>query len=143
MWAYFSASLVLLPVVRVAIAFVGVQRTAGWVKALSRFSVGPFGDQILVSTQLHRVVDVAGRRGPIKATCVPQSLVLWWLLAVRGVEASVRIGSIGDAASFTAHAWVEVDGSAFGRGEHEPFGAFDLMSRTHTPGQALKVDVDG
>src|SRR4051812_45707466 len=49
--------------------------------------------------------------GPrVGATCLPQSLALHWLLARRGIRASVCIGVGAQGALFPAHAWVEIDG---------------------------------
>jgi hypothetical protein len=51
---------------------------------------------------------VAGRNLPIPATCLRQSLLVWWLLRRRGFPASLLIGVNTDE-GFTAHAWVELE----------------------------------
>ena len=54
-----------------------------------------------------RVVAIAAGRGPVRATCLRRSLLLWWLLRRDGIETVVRVGVNHDDGSFNAHAWVE------------------------------------
>ncbi|HWF50478.1 MAG TPA: lasso peptide biosynthesis B2 protein [Solirubrobacteraceae bacterium] len=49
---------------------------------------------------------------PTDARCLNQSLVLSALLARRGIASRVVVAVASPARSFTAHAWVEVDGRA-------------------------------
>ena len=43
--------------------------------------------------------------------CLEQSIVLWWLLRIRGISADLRIGARKQADRFEAHAWVEFAGT--------------------------------
>ena len=56
-----------------------------------------------------RMEDAAARNLFLHTNCLEQSLVLWWLLRRRGIEAVLRIGGRKDSQRFEAHAWVEVD----------------------------------
>jgi hypothetical protein len=64
-------------------------------------------DDILAWGEL---VNIAAKRGPVKATCLTRSLVLAWLLTGRGVQAAIRIGVRFNGGALDAHAWVECDG---------------------------------
>jgi hypothetical protein len=55
------------------------------------------------------MVDVAARHLPWRPTCLPRSLVLWFLLRRQGVPAELRIGIQKHDRQLEAHAWVEVD----------------------------------
>ena len=57
-----------------------------------------------------RVVAIAAGRGPVRATCLRRSLLLWWLLRWDGIETILRVGVNRDGGSFHAHAWVEYGG---------------------------------
>ena len=54
-----------------------------------------------------RVVSIAAGRGPVRATCLRRSLLLWWLLRRDGIDTSLRVGVNRDGGSLSAHAWVE------------------------------------
>jgi hypothetical protein len=57
-----------------------------------------------------RVVAIAAGRGPVRATCLRRSLLLWWLLRRDGIETILRVGVNRDGGSLHAHAWVEYMG---------------------------------
>jgi len=50
------------------------------------------------------------------SNCLERSLVLWWLLRVRGISAELRIGARKEADRFEAHAWVELGGEVLSSG---------------------------
>lgn len=54
-----------------------------------------------------RVVAIAAGRGPIRATCLRRSLLLWWLLRRDGIATVVRVGVNRESGTLNAHAWVE------------------------------------
>jgi Transglutaminase-like superfamily len=74
-----------------------------------------------------RLVQIAAARGFYRATCLPQSLVLWWLLKRQGMEAELRVGVRKGADRFEAHAWVEHGGVVLldDADVHERYAAFD------------------
>jgi Transglutaminase-like superfamily len=69
----------------------------------------------------------AARNLPFRTNCLERSLVLWWLLRRRGIDAELRIGARKDAPNFEAHAWVECNGRVINEpGEtHLHFTPFD------------------
>ena len=54
-----------------------------------------------------RVVAIAAGRGPVRATCLRRSILLWWLLRRDGIETVLRVGVNREDGAFNAHAWVE------------------------------------
>lgn len=64
--------------------------------------------------EAHRLAELAkavGRHGVIEASCLRQSLAVYWLLRRRGLLPQVKlgVGRLGDAAP-DMHAWVELRG---------------------------------
>ena len=53
------------------------------------------------------LVSWAARYCPQSPTCLIRALVLWFLLARRGITCDLRLGIEKDARTFEAHAWVE------------------------------------
>ncbi len=57
--------------------------------------------------EIARIQDAVCRHLIFHASCLEQSLVLWWLLSRRGIPVELRIGARKEAGRFEAHAWVE------------------------------------
>ena len=78
-------------------------------------------------TRTARMVRAAAHYSVGRATCLEESLALWWLLARQGIPSSVRIGTRKSGGQFEAHAWVECDGIALDEGAvtHRHYAAFD------------------
>jgi hypothetical protein len=102
----------MLAVVSVLIRLLNYQRTE---RLLARLvSTTPASDATVTeafafAARLASLIRIAGRHLPANATCLRQSLLLWWILRRQGLAAQVCIGvSTGDG--FAAHAWVEIDG---------------------------------
>ena len=74
-----------------------------------------------------RMQETASRNLFFHANCLEQSLVLWWLLRRRGIDAALRIGARKDSDRFEAHAWVELDSQVLNdaRAEHRHFVPFE------------------
>jgi hypothetical protein len=126
-----AQALALLPLTALALWVVGFRR---WQAALARLAlVGAYmdgrdhADLIGQARTVARMVDVAARHGPYRATCLPRSLVLWWLLLRRGIKCDLRIGVRKEAGRFEAHAWTEWRGTVLNDSEdvRERFAAFD------------------
>jgi hypothetical protein len=64
-----------------------------------------------------RVAGIAAGRGPVRATCLRRSLLIWWLLRRDGIETALRIGVRCDDGVLQAHAWVEHDGVPLGEAD--------------------------
>jgi len=87
---------------------------------------------------ISRVEESVARHLFIRSNCLERSLVLWWLLRVRGISADLRIGARKDADRFEAHAWVELGGEVISSGNdaHLHFVPFEgplisMESRSH------------
>jgi hypothetical protein len=64
----------------------------------------------LPASRLARLVETAGRYCPAGTSCLKEALVLSWLMARRGMPATLRIGVGRQGGMFAAHAWLERDG---------------------------------
>ena len=56
------------------------------------------------------MVKAASVHGLCSATCLPQSLLLWWFLKRRGIDGDLRFGVNKTENQLEAHAWIEVHG---------------------------------
>jgi len=112
-WWLLLLSLFMLPLIAVLLRFAGFNRTKN---ILSKFISNEPGNnkQQPGPDQTHsiaRMVSVAACYGLYRANCLKQSLLLWWLLARRGLESEIRFGvREGPEEEFGAHAWVEYNG---------------------------------
>jgi hypothetical protein len=125
-----AQALALLPLTALALWAVGFRRWQAAAGRLAPVRSSPGKDQAALTSvgrATARVVDAAARNGPYRASCLPRSLTLWWLLRRRGIDAVLRIGVRKEAEQFQAHAWVEYRGAVLndGRDVSEHFAAFD------------------
>lgn len=99
----------LLVLTTVALRFAGFKRTARVLGAYSRRApVVAVPDD---ARALAEVVAIVAGQSLIGARCLARSLVLWFLLRRRGIDADLVIGAAPPAGGpLAAHAWVEVDG---------------------------------
>ena len=106
-------SMVLLPLVAVLLRTIGLARCWALLqRAGGRGAQTVAGDdpaRMSRQTPIVRMVDIAARHLPWRPTCLPRSLVLWFLLRRQGVPAELRIGVQKRQQRLEAHAWVEVD----------------------------------
>ncbi len=120
----------LLPAIGVALNLLGFGRTQRLLARLTRDAINfqPVNTpaESNQARQLARLVAITANHGPYRATCLRQSLALWWLLRRRGLVADLRIGVRKDAGNLQAHAWVEHRG--------EPLGQSDLLGYAHFAG---------
>jgi hypothetical protein len=110
--------LVLIPWVVIGIRLFGFRRTKS---ALDRWSqtpgsaVAPPPDEAAARARtVARIAGIAAGRGPVRATCLRRSLLIWWLLRRDGIDAEIRIGVRRDGEDLSAHAWVEHRGVPVG-----------------------------
>lgn len=98
--------LLLLALVDASLRAFGLRRTVRWVRRV----VGerPEAARPGLITDVAHAVAKAAAFYPGRAQCLEQSLVLYWVLRRRGVEARLRVGV--QPFPFTAHAWVEHNG---------------------------------
>jgi hypothetical protein len=107
-------ALVLLPLTNAALHIVGLSR---WQFFLARWAPFPGSGQAktrvshwrrVLSTA--RMVHLAAQRGPYQASCLRNSLTLWWLLRRQGIDSALRLGVRKQDGKIEAHAWIEYEG---------------------------------
>jgi hypothetical protein len=55
-------------------------------------------------------VKIAAEQGALRANCLQQTLVLWFLLRRDGIDSEICFGTRKQAGQVQAHAWVELFG---------------------------------
>ena len=86
-------------------------------------------DQAMSYAQrVRKLAWTASRHLPIDASCLRQSLLIWWLLLLRGLAAELCIG-VSNQEAFLAHAWVELEGRLVNEspGVTEKYRPFDRV----------------
>jgi hypothetical protein len=136
--ALFAQAFVLLPVVALALRWLGLGPLQRIIVRLSRTQQGVPRDQSASIRTNVWAVAAAARHAPLDSNRLERSLLLWWLLRRRGVAAVVRIGVRKDAGLLQAHAWIEVDGQVVADridvGAHfTPFGRAIVPAVIRTP----------
>lgn len=114
-----------LPTIAAAVRLFGYGRTQRWLERRSNFGkmrAATFAE-LEDAARLARLAAIAGRHGPITATCLRQSLLVYWLLRRRGLRPEFRIGVRKHGELMDAHAWVELDGRGLDAMQvsHRPF----------------------
>lgn len=118
------AAIFRLPLIRLSLLLRGYQRSRARLEA--RYP--PAGtrragaDDLARAQRLAQLTAIAGRRGLVTATCLPQALLLYAALRRQGLAPELQIGVRKDGAALDAHAWVELEGVALGQSEvvHAP-----------------------
>jgi hypothetical protein len=103
----------LLPVLSLALRLAGLRRVQAALERLAphpgpQEGVDPLAEERVRSRA--RLIRAAATHGWYRANCLPQSVLYWWLLRRRGVDAELRIGVRKEAGGMVAHAWVEYRG---------------------------------
>lgn len=129
-WVLMQAA-VLLAAVRFALEFVTIARLQliGVPNARASRRGGNGRTTGLSAGATARMVRIAVERGPYRARCLEQSLVLRWLLLRQGIEARILFGARKEDEQMQAHAWVEVNGVAL----NEDNGVFRHFSPLDEP----------
>ena len=108
----------LLPAVGAALRLLGFRRTQTLLARLSPAAADQDPQETTLRSdeaqRIARLVRIASNHGPYRATCLRQSLMLWWLLRRRSLPAELRIGVRKDT-ELQAHAWVEHGGEPLGQ----------------------------
>ncbi len=102
----------MLPLTALTLWLLGFARTRSMLATSAPIdkNSGPGQKQTTVN-QAHvaaKMVTAAAQRGPFRASCLPQSLVLWWLLRRQGIDNKLRFGVRKNPDRLEAHAWVEL-----------------------------------
>jgi hypothetical protein len=121
-----------LMAIAVLLRVFGVVRARRWLEGFPQ-NAAPRqanSDDLRTAQRLAHLADIAGRRGAINATCLRQSLLIYWLLRRRGLAPELKIGVRKEEGRFDAHAWVELQGVALGQANltHSPFPDRDWIA---------------
>ena len=101
----------LLPMIGLALRVLGFRRVRSVLaRQVGRGPVGARKPDTARVESVARIAGIAARRGPYRASCLEDSLLLWWLLRRRGVETRLRFGVNTDGGELHAHSWLELDG---------------------------------
>ena len=122
----FLRAMVALPLIRESLRRRGFQATQASLQKRIGAPGAPTTDTQRIATTV-RMVQAAARHGLGPASCLEESLTLWWLLARQGVASELRIGVRKDAGGIKAHAWVEREGAALNepQARHAHYEAFE------------------
>jgi len=148
-WLLVQASL-LLPLTAIVVHTIGV---GGWQRVLARHTpfkkpsisdsrfatakstgisddAGEGPSAIQKARVIANTVRVAARHGIYHANCLEQSLVLWLLLARKGIKSELRFGARKESLRLEAHAWVECCGVPINEASdvHEQFRPFEAVA---------------
>ena len=112
------------PAVELALRLVPLRRLLALCEWGSRPDTSPIG---FSPERASRLVEAAARVYPLHATCLKKALVLYALLARRGLSARLLLGTAKEDGKFRAHAWVEHEGKVV-LGGQEDSGYLSLCS---------------
>jgi hypothetical protein len=114
-----------LPLVALALRLFGFARVYA---ALGRWTghARPPADRRAWVEGTRHLIRYLAEQGPYRGNCLSQSLVLWWLLRRRGIEADLRFGVRTEEGQLHAHAWVEYQGQPLNApGQVQKYVPFD------------------
>jgi Transglutaminase-like superfamily len=124
----FLRALAVLPFISMSLKLRGFGWTKEWLRRRTPLFDAPSqpensGEKVEAAS---RMAQSAARFYPRQATCLTESLALWWLLARKGIRAELRIGVRKMGNQFEAHAWIEHEGKALNQAEapHKHYAAF-------------------
>jgi hypothetical protein len=122
----FALLLAFLPLVSSCLRVLGYRRTLALIEARSdmparRTATTAERDR---AHRLATLLSIAGRRG-LRATCLPQAMLLHLLLRRRGLDPQLKLGVRRTNAQPDMHAWVELEGDSLdpARSTHVAFNA--------------------
>ncbi len=130
----------LLPFIRVKLRFGGYKKTQRWLQKKlddrSEFSSQSRENSPFL-TMTCRMVRAAEHYSFGQASCLEESLLLWYLLQTQNIPAVVRIGVRKQLDKFEAHAWVEQNGIAINQQDeqHHHYAAFESEQLNPPPEQ--------
>jgi hypothetical protein len=120
-----AEAVVLLPLAAVSLRVLSFARVHAVLSALPKANRPPLHPERVATVA--RLLRSANDAWFTRVTCLPHSLVLWWLLRRRGTDAVLRFGVRKTTGEIEAHAWVEHAGVALNDDAdvHERFAPFD------------------
>src|SRR5262249_21543530 len=123
-------ALIMVPCTRLGLWLLGLERLLALLTGLvppDQIAAADDGEQLELARTAGSMCRIAARSGFWRATCLPESLALWFLLRRQGIAAALRIGVRKELEQFQAHAWVEVAGLAVNDSDDvgQRFAAFE------------------
>ena len=111
------AMLPALALLSLGLRLFGYARLRRWIERASTHATSRPATQgdIATGERLARLASIAGRHGPVAATCLRQSLLVYGMLRKRGLAPELKLGVRRTNGTFDAHAWVELGGTALGQ----------------------------
>jgi hypothetical protein len=120
-----AQAFVLLPLTRGGVCLLGIKR---WQRYLAKLSTShSWREKNLIragsldrdhslnetarAQAIARIVKIATEQEVLRANCLQQTLVLWFLLRRHGIESEISFGTRKQAGQVQAHAWVELFGT--------------------------------
>jgi len=135
-WRVVLVSLVLVPAIQLSLRWRGFASTVELLGARSNYA--PRTATIEEARPTAEAIAVVTSRPFVGARCLGRSLVLWFLLRRRGIDAELVIGAAPPelTGGLPAHAWVEVAGEPVNDtpGVRDRYGSFDLPQPRLSPG---------
>jgi hypothetical protein len=121
-------ALLLFPLVAASLRLFGMARTQSILSRMMKIGLGKSTRSS--PNQLEetvRLVDAAHRYNRLWSNCLKRSMVLWFFLRRRRIEADLRIGVRRSRRGLDAHAWLEYRGLVVNddKDVHEHFAVFN------------------
>lgn len=117
-WVALLEATVLLSAAEIAVRLVSLKTLLALIQRVRR--VGSPSTR-MSPDRLAELVEVAARHHVLRPTCLRKALVLYALLAGKGIPAALVLGVARPPSGVEAHAWVEVQGIRLGSHESERF----------------------
>jgi hypothetical protein len=102
-----------LPLLTLAVAVLGPRRCYRGLARLTPMADGSAPTEVnacLRASRIGTLVQIASRHGPVRGSCLVQSMTVWWLLRRQQIPAELRIGVRKRRERLEAHAWAEFRG---------------------------------
>ena len=148
-WRLLLTAMVLLPIVALFLRLFGYRRTKAFmarsIPAETKLET-PNVSEMYRARIIARMVGIAAGHGLYRASCLRKSLLLWWLLARRGIRSEIRIGVAKESQEeFGAHAWVECGGEPLYESDDvaQRFTAFKNKSERKLREESEKLELRG
>lgn len=137
----FAEAVMLLPIVIAALRLFRFRRTQSALARLSPLGNRPESDRAFERARsCARFVKAAAAHTPLRVNCLHQSLALWALLRLYGIESELRFGARKRDGELQAHAWVEHAGAVLNDGENvrEHFADFGRAIKPAEPANGTR-----
>lgn len=91
---------------------IGLRRTYKLLRGISSIrEPRTVEDGLAIAFRYAESVFLVHRRLPFIGKCLARSLTIWFLLRLVGIQSDVRFGMKKKQSEFSAHAWVEIEGT--------------------------------